>query len=208
MKLHFHLVLNLLLLLFDPNCRPELDLAVSSISSTSSGRAGASVVCSRDLSGKMFFYYRQKYFSPRPGIEPGSPAWQAGILTSILSRIAWFQDSFYGTWKAFWIFVTLWHIFKIRQFFEAYLLWERNFPVECPDPSHPGTGHLEGQAFGCCGWGCWDCRWLGTVISFLHSDDNNMTTRMYHFKYRVLIRLKPSLTSDRHNYQGLLGKIT
>ena len=25
--------------------------------------------------------------SPRPGIEPGSPAWQAGILTTILSRI-------------------------------------------------------------------------------------------------------------------------
>ena len=25
--------------------------------------------------------------TPRPGIEPGSPAWQAGILTSILSRI-------------------------------------------------------------------------------------------------------------------------
>ena len=23
-----------------------------------------------------------------------------------------------------------------------YLLWERNFPVEWPDPSHPGTGHL------------------------------------------------------------------
>ena len=23
-----------------------------------------------------------------------------------------------------------------------YLLCERNFPVECPEPSHPGTGHL------------------------------------------------------------------
>ena len=25
-------------------------------------------------------------FSPLPGIEPGSPAWQAGILTTILQR--------------------------------------------------------------------------------------------------------------------------
>ena len=26
--------------------------------------------------------------APRPGIEPGSPAWQAGILTTILTRIS------------------------------------------------------------------------------------------------------------------------
>lgn len=27
-------------------------------------------------------------------------------------------------------------------FNEHYLLCERNFPVEWPEPSHPGTGHL------------------------------------------------------------------
>ena len=27
--------------------------------------------------------------TPRPGIEPGSPAWQAGILTTILTRIVY-----------------------------------------------------------------------------------------------------------------------
>ena len=27
--------------------------------------------------------------------------------------------------------------------FHEYLRWDKNFPVECPDPSHPGTGHLQ-----------------------------------------------------------------
>lgn len=26
------------------------------------------------------------------------------------------------------------------------LRWERNFPVACPEPSHPGIGHLSGSA--------------------------------------------------------------
>ncbi len=30
---------------------------------------------------------KRKSFSPLPGIEPGSPAWQAGILTTILQRL-------------------------------------------------------------------------------------------------------------------------
>ena len=25
----------------------------------------------------------------------------------------------------------------------SYLLWDKNFPVACPDPSHPGMGHLD-----------------------------------------------------------------
>ena len=32
-------------------------------------------------------YINQSKCPPRPGIEPGSPAWQAGILTTILPRI-------------------------------------------------------------------------------------------------------------------------
>ena len=34
-----------------------------------------------------FVWKETKYKSPRPGMEPGSPAWQAVILTTILSRI-------------------------------------------------------------------------------------------------------------------------
>ena len=34
--------------------------------------------------------------SPRRGIEPRSPAWQAGILTTILSRMTCIQESVYG----------------------------------------------------------------------------------------------------------------
>ena len=29
----------------------------------------------------------------------------------------------------------------------GYLRWERNFPVACPEPSHPGIGHLQEQTF-------------------------------------------------------------
>ncbi len=34
-----------------------------------------------------------KKIPPRRGIEPRSPAWQAGILTTILSRIRWGMNS-------------------------------------------------------------------------------------------------------------------
>ncbi len=34
--------------------------------------------------------------SPRRGIEPRSPAWQAGILTTILTRIRYLIDNFYS----------------------------------------------------------------------------------------------------------------
>ena len=35
------------------------------------------------------------------------------------------------------------HIVCISISVNTYLLWDKNFPVECPEPSHPGTGHLK-----------------------------------------------------------------
>lgn len=32
--------------------------------------------------------------------------------------------------------------FFVSHDYFAYLLCERNLPVECPEPSHPGIGHL------------------------------------------------------------------
>ena len=38
----------------------------------------------------------EKRLPPRRGIEPRSPAWQAGILTSLLSRIKWYFVEFFS----------------------------------------------------------------------------------------------------------------
>ena len=35
---------------------------------------------------------KKKRSPPRRGIEPRSPAWQAGILTTILTRIGWWEE--------------------------------------------------------------------------------------------------------------------
>lgn len=41
---------------------------------------------------------------------------------------------------AIWI---VWECEHILGYAIIYLLWERNFPVACPEPSHPGMGHLQ-----------------------------------------------------------------
>ena len=40
----------------------------------------------------MKFRNEKKKISPQRGIEPRSPAWQAGILTTILPRTSWQQQ--------------------------------------------------------------------------------------------------------------------
>ena len=36
----------------------------------------------------------------------------------------------------------LWCYWNIRQSVHAYLLWDVNRPLICPEPSHPGVGHI------------------------------------------------------------------
>ena len=48
------------------------------------------VIC--DLSIVMIHPFQK---SPRRGIEPRSPAWQAGILTTILSRMIYYSDKIF-----------------------------------------------------------------------------------------------------------------
>lgn len=45
------------------------------------------------------------------------------------------NPKFWGGRRVKWIGLVLWFRFN-------YLRWERNFPVEWPEPSQPGIGHL------------------------------------------------------------------
>ena len=46
---------------------------------------------------------RKKSYTPRPGIEPGSSAWQAEILTTILPRNCWM----WCIWNEWWLLLML-----------------------------------------------------------------------------------------------------
>ena len=58
--------------------------------------------------GEKDFYSKEvgrleKKWPPRRGIEPRSPAWQAGILTTILTRMSYFTEKNWGTISCFFL---------------------------------------------------------------------------------------------------------
>ena len=62
------------------------------------------------ITGLTNYLYFSRKKSPRRGIEPRSPAWQAGILTTILSRIRCLGDSVWGnSFFLFSFFLFMWY---------------------------------------------------------------------------------------------------
>ena len=47
---------------------------------------------SSNVIDSVLYYYRKINWTPRQGIEPWSPAWHAGILTTILPRIVYVEQ--------------------------------------------------------------------------------------------------------------------
>ena len=48
-----------------------------------------------------------------------------------------------NTFSKVWVFKLLNNIYLFKSLCIKYLLCERNLPVECPEPSQPGMGHLQ-----------------------------------------------------------------
>ena len=62
--------------------------------------------CEKYMQSESRLYRENDLAPPRRGIEPRSPAWQAGILTTILSRNTWSLVSLCMTWS-FWVSIIM-----------------------------------------------------------------------------------------------------
>ena len=63
--------------------------------------------------------------------------------TSVGMVIIFIMVTRLNTFSKVWVFKLLNNIYLFKSLCIKYLLCERNLPVECPEPSQPGMGHLQ-----------------------------------------------------------------